>query len=83
MARQYHFVVQYNDETNEYWMDYDSQEAKFDNCPIYNTETDEWERLTEEHFDDDSTIYNRAGDALSHAVTHMKAFPLKEGKNVT
>jgi hypothetical protein len=83
MATQLHFVVMYDEDKDEFFMDYESQEVKFKNAPIFNTETDEWEQLTEEHFDSDSTIYNRAGDALAHAVMHMKAFPLKEDKNVT
>ena len=81
MARQYHFVVHYDDILDEYWMDYDTQEAKFDNCPIYNTETDEWERLTEDHFDDDNTIYNRSSDALADAIRNLKPMP-ERGKSV-
>jgi hypothetical protein len=78
MARQYHFVVHYDDVLDEYWMDYDTQEAKFDNSPIYNTETEEWERLTEEHFDDDKTTYNRSGDALANAIRNLKPLEVKE-----
>jgi hypothetical protein len=59
-------------------MDYDTQESKFDNSPIYNTETDEWEPLTEEHFDDDNTVYNRSSDALAMAIKNLKPLEVKE-----
>jgi hypothetical protein len=78
MARQYHFVVLYDDDLDEFYLDYDTQEAKFDGSPIYNIETEEWERLTEEHFDDDNTAYNRAGDALSLAIKDLKPLEVKE-----
>jgi hypothetical protein len=78
MARQYHFVVHYDDILDEYWLDYDTQEAKFDNSPIYNTDTDQWERLTEEHFDDDNTVYNRSADALARAIQTLKPLEVKE-----
>jgi hypothetical protein len=75
---QYHFVVHYDEILDEFYMDYDTQEAKFDGSPIYNTETEEWEQLTEEHFDDDNTAYNRAGDALADAIRNLKPFPEKQ-----
>lgn len=75
--RQYHFVVMYNAETGEFEMDYDTQDAKFQNAPIYNPDTDEWEELEEEHFMDDNTTYNRSGDALALALRDLRALPEK------
>ena len=75
MARHYHFVVHYDDLLDEFYMDYETQEAKFQGSPIYNADTDEWERLTEEHFDNDNTVYNRSGDALAIAIQNLKPLP--------
>lgn len=72
---QYHFVVMYDDETNEFQMDYDTQEAKFNGAPLFDTTTNQWVTLTEEHFGKDETTYNRAADLLYSLVEYL---PLKE-----
>jgi hypothetical protein len=78
MATQLHFVVMYDEDRDEFFIDYDSQEVKFKNAPIYNKETEEWEELTIEHFGDSNTVYNRAADALSRAVEReLKALPIQ------
>ena len=42
MAKEYHFIVKYNDE--EGWsIDTDTEVALFDHGTIYDTETDTWE----------------------------------------
>ena len=69
---QYHFVVMYDDETNEFAVDYDTQEAKFHDCPIYNTKTDEWLELTGEHIDNDDSTYNKAADTLYNTVQYLQ-----------
>jgi hypothetical protein len=71
MGKQYHFVVVYDTETNEFEVDYDTQEAKFDNEPIWNNQTEEWEGFGEE-LDDDNSTYNRVADALYFAVRDLK-----------
>lgn len=68
---QYHYVVVYDDTTDEYQIDYDTQEAKFDDAPLFDTNTDEWIRLEENHWADDSTTYNRAADLLYNTLQHL------------
>ena len=77
MAKQYHFVVVYDTETDEFEADYDTQEAKFDDRPIYDTESGEWEDYGEE-LDDDNSTYNRAADALYFALRSLKPLPVQE-----
>lgn len=74
MARQHHFVVCFDEETGEFSLDFDTQDVKFDNRPIYDVDADEWEQVTN-HIDDDNSIYNRAADALFSAVQDL---PLRE-----
>lgn len=73
MARQHHFVVYYDEATNEWTVDYDTQDIKFDNKPIYDLDTDEWVSVADE-IEDDNSIYNRSADALYEAV---KTLPLR------
>jgi hypothetical protein len=74
MAKQYHFVVVYDEETGEFSLDYDTQDVKFDNRPVYDTDADEWENCAG-HTDDDNSTYNRAADAIFFAVRDL---PLRE-----
>ena len=69
---QYHYVVVYDDTTDEYQIDYDTQEAKFDGAPLFDTTTDEWVRLKENHWADDSTTYNRAADLLYNTLQRLE-----------
>ena len=81
--KQYHFVVMYNAETGEFEMDYDSLSTRFhDGESIYNAETEEWERVTDDIWENDNSTYNRAGDALADSIRTLEALPLREGKNV-
>jgi hypothetical protein len=75
--REYHFVVRYDADADEFDMDYDTLMAKFHDSPIYNPETGEWERLKENHWEDENSNYNNAGDAIWDAVKSMKL----RGKN--
>ena len=71
MSKQYHFVVRYDAEANEFDVDYDTQDAKFWPGPIYDVKRDLWVRLDDELYDDDSP-YNRAADALYLAMLNLK-----------
>ncbi len=68
MGKQYHFVVVYDEESNSFSMDYDTQEVKFQNAPIYNKGTDEWEELTSDNFQNAEGIYSRAAVAIGDVV---------------
>ena len=72
MSKQYHFVVCYDSHNKTWNMDYDSQDAKFQGAPIYNREIGEWELLTSDIWDDDDSVYNRAGDLLARAVNKLE-----------
>lgn len=41
--RQYHFAIMFDEETNRWDIDIDTEESAFPNGTIYNTETREWE----------------------------------------
>lgn len=43
MSRKYHFVIMFNDETNQWDFDTDGEEIAFSSGTIYNNETDNWE----------------------------------------
>lgn len=74
MAKQHHFVVFFDEETGEFTLDFDTQEAKFDGKPIYDADADEWLDISGE-IDDDNSIYNRSADALFFAIKNL---PLRE-----
>jgi len=77
--KQYHFVVMYDAETGEFEMDYDSLSTRFhDGESIFNNATQEWERVTDDIWENDGSTYNRAGDALADAIRELKAFPEKQ-----
>jgi hypothetical protein len=71
VAKQYHYVVCYDAETNEFTLDYDTMSAKFDDEVIYNTETEEWEDLQESDWENDNSDYNLAGDLLYKIVSDL------------
>lgn len=68
---QYHFVVMYDDYNDEFVMDYDTQDAKFKGAPLFDTTTNEWIDLEENHWADDSSTYNRAADLLYNTVQYL------------
>ena len=71
MSKQYHFVVCYDNHNKTWTMDYETQDSKFGGAPIYNSEINEWETLTSDIWEDDDSIYNRAGDLLAKAVNDL------------
>ena len=68
---QYHYVVMYDDETGRFEMDYHTQESKFNNAPLFDTNTDEWLELEARHWETDNTIYNKAADTLYLAINDL------------
>jgi hypothetical protein len=76
--KQYHFVVMYDEHSDTFELDYETQEAKFNNLSVYDSDTGEWEPLEPEHWEDNDTAYNRAGDALASALRRLQALPIKE-----
>ena len=70
--REYHFVVRYDADTDEFDMDYDTLMAKFHDSPIYDSETGEWIRLRDTDWENEGTNYNNAGDAIWDAVKNLK-----------
>ena len=71
MAKQHHFVVCYDEDTEEFTLDFDTQESKFDGKPIYDEKTNEWLDISGE-IDDDNSIYNRSADAVFFAIRDLK-----------
>lgn len=43
MSRRYHYAVMFDEETNRWSIDIDTEERVFNEGSIYNTETREWE----------------------------------------
>ena len=43
MSRQYHYIIMFDDETNEWNLDVDGEESAFPNGTIYNDEINTWE----------------------------------------
>ena len=80
MSRQYHYAIMFDEETNRWNIDIDTEERVFNEGSIYNTETHEWE-------------YGYAGDgefigreeeiteALSNFLDKQNELLLKKGGN--
>ena len=66
--KQYHFVVKFDAETQRFEMDYDTQEEKFHNAPVFDPETNSWVELTSDDIHWDGSLYSRSGDALAFAL---------------
>ena len=43
MSRRYHYAIMFDEETNRWNIDIDTEEQVFNEGSIYNTETREWE----------------------------------------
>ena len=71
MAREYHFVVFYDEQTDSFELDYDTQDSKFQGSPIFDKDTGEWERLEPNHWADDGSVYNKAADLLYRTMQHL------------
>jgi hypothetical protein len=61
---QYHFVVTYDCETAEFFVDYETTSTMFHDAPVFDKSSDEWRPLRDDEWQRDGTIYNVAGDAL-------------------
>ena len=57
MSRQIHFVVMYDTETGEFEMDYESQDNYFRQGYIWDTDKQEWSRVSDEELHDDGSDY--------------------------
>jgi len=68
MSRQIHFVVMYDTEAGEFEMDYESQDNYFRNGYIFDTETQEWSRVSDEELHDDDSDYCKSADTLAEAL---------------
>ena len=80
MSRRYHYAIMFDEETNRWDIDIDTEEQVFNEGSIYNTETREWE-------------YGYAGDgefigreeeiteALSNFLDKQNELLLKTGDN--
>jgi hypothetical protein len=76
LHRKHYFVVEYDDESEQFSISYNQQEAKFGGAPIYNVSTDEWEELGP-HLRDFDSPQNRAAYALEEVVkSSLKVFPI-------
>ena len=43
MSRQYHYAIMFDEETNRWDIDIDTEESAFNEGTIYNTDTRQWE----------------------------------------
>lgn len=68
MSRQIHFVVMYDTESGEFEVDYDTQSVRFPEGYIYDTNTEEWSRVSDEELNDDDSEYCKSADALYDAL---------------
>lgn len=66
---QYSYVVTYDDVNDEFTMDYETQDEKFNGKPLFDADSNQWVRLEENHWADDGTTYNRAADTLYRVVS--------------
>lgn len=69
---EYHFVVVYDSKTDTFAMDYEQQEDRYYNGPIYDPEAGEWIELTETIWGDESSDYNKSADAIYTAIRDLK-----------
>lgn len=63
MSKQYHFVVQFDTETNEFSLDIDTLNANFNSGVIFDTETQEW--VADPEADNLETGYFASEDILA------------------
>jgi hypothetical protein len=70
MSKEHHFIVKFNEETGVWSWDTDTEEARFDNETIFNSETNEWSSgyLGDGEFD---PAEEGLGEQLQHALYVM------------
>ncbi len=68
MSKQFHFVVYYDEKTEQFILDHDTTEIRFSGGIIYNEETESWE------YDDEETeeIIGKIGYALGDGLRSIK-----------
>lgn len=57
MSKQHHFVVMFDEENQEFSMDWETTATKFDDGNVWNSETQEWESAS--IADEDETNYDK------------------------
>lgn len=57
MAKQYHFVVMFDEDTESFTIDWDTADAKFRELLVFNKDTDDWE--TAGANDEDTSNYDK------------------------
>lgn len=57
MAKQHHFVVVFDEDTNEFSMDWETASTRFADGNVWNKGTDEWESAS--IADEDQTNYDK------------------------
>jgi len=77
--KHHYFVVCFDEETNSFDVDYQTQDRVFTGHPIFDVSRNTWETVGR-HLDSDDSIYNRAADALFEAVTDLDLREKKEIK---
>lgn len=68
MAKQIHFVVLYDEETDTFEMDYETLGIKFHDQTVWDTETELWDTPTPEEL---SNEVNLSGDILAKAIKNL------------
>lgn len=69
---QYHYVVFYDTDTNEFQMDFDTLDARFYGGSVFDTNTNEWVPVDDDYFANDNHPYNKAADTLFMAIRNLK-----------
>lgn len=65
MSKLHHFVVYWDSVTGKWEQDPDAAEIHFDRAPIYDTETEEWERVDSTNSADDNKAYRELTERLA------------------
>jgi hypothetical protein len=80
MAKQYQFIIMFDEETNRWSVDYDSEEHAFPNGTIYDTDTKTWEF----GYAGDGNFVGReqeVAEAISNMLDSHNEMLLKTGEN--
>lgn len=72
MSKQYHYIVTYDTDTKEFTMDY---EVELPNGAVWDKENEWWRTLEDHEWEDDTSDYNRAGDALAFTIRTLQPLP--------
>jgi hypothetical protein len=75
MSKEFHYVVVFDSETEQFRMDYETQSSKFHDAPVFDSEQGEGEWVALDAattWEDDQSLYSRAADALDTMMTGLK-----------